>query len=1076
MKNSFHNLVVSLITFCAILLSSSAFSQWNTNTSVNLQIAGLTVGDMQSVSTADGKLWVAYYHQNGGNYDMRAQLFDANGNKLLGADGVLVSNKTSGTATYVFNVCVDLNNNLIIGCQDERSGSMQAVLYKIDQAGAHVWNNNGVILGLGMVPYPAVLSNGETVVTWNDDLSITLKLQKISASGTFVWTNTISILVGSNPTTRGQIIANLNNKFTVVYQKSTGGISTNLYAQMFDNAGSEIYPPLQISNQVTAPYRYYSIAAEGDTTYFGYYCANGNRFNSFLQRINPSGTIPWGMNGSAFNTSTGASDNYQMTTNVTITPGSPYAWSVCSFCDPNQTSYGVYIQKYKKSNGARQFTDQGKNIYPISAQNMIPAGRLQLHGDTPMVLTYDKDYKIYVTRLDPLGNFIWPYNKTEISSTTASLGNAKGRFDFNSIGNNRFAGIWTENRGSADLGYIQGISKGGLFAIDVATQGSVPATITTGNGTLQLTATVFPSYANQLANWSIIPITGDATINSTGLITAISDGTAWAKGSAIQDETVSDSILITISGQIPILADVITLPADNVGWFASSLNGSVDANYYNSTVSFEWGLTTGYGNTINATPALVTGGSAVEVTATLNGLTHSTTYHYRCKAINLAGTSYGQDLTFTTDCQLSGNIGIISGTATVCSSTNGITYSIPAFAEATGYEWTVPQGVDIVSGNNTNTIAVDYSALAISGNILVKATNGICYSNTTEPFAVIVNYPPVSPGNINGISVVCEGDQGIGYSVNPIMEATSYDWTLPTGANIVSGTNTNSIQVNFNAGAISGNLSVYASNNCGEGSPSNPLFINIEPIPSTPLPITGPEQLCTSNDEITFSVPAVSNAYGYVWTVPSSAVILSGANTNVLKVKFPNACNGTISVYAINGNCHGLPSPNKQIDVYPIPPAPVVTAHYDTLISSSAEGNQWYFQGQLIPGATEKTHFAIMIGNYSVIVTLNNCSSEVSNSVFMSPVGIKETETLQIFDIYPNPNQGNFTILLLSEKDKQSTLKLFSLSGKEVMEINMENQIQENEIKVSCMNISSGMYWLVLQNKLQMTVRKVIIQ
>ena len=112
-----------------------ARAQWNTNTSVNIQISGLPTADIESVATTDGKTWIAFYHQNGGNYDMRAQLVDANGYKLLGPDGMLVSNQTSGSATYVFNVCVDAANNLIIGCQDERTGSDQAVVYKVSQAG-----------------------------------------------------------------------------------------------------------------------------------------------------------------------------------------------------------------------------------------------------------------------------------------------------------------------------------------------------------------------------------------------------------------------------------------------------------------------------------------------------------------------------------------------------------------------------------------------------------------------------------------------------------------------------------------------------------------------------------------------------------------------------------------------------------------------------------------------------------------------------------------------------------------------------------------------------------------------------
>ena len=79
-----------------LLCSGLASAQWNTNTSVNMLISGLPTADLQSVPTSDGKTWIAYYHENSGNYDMRAQLIDADGYKLLGADGVLVSNLASG--------------------------------------------------------------------------------------------------------------------------------------------------------------------------------------------------------------------------------------------------------------------------------------------------------------------------------------------------------------------------------------------------------------------------------------------------------------------------------------------------------------------------------------------------------------------------------------------------------------------------------------------------------------------------------------------------------------------------------------------------------------------------------------------------------------------------------------------------------------------------------------------------------------------------------------------------------------------------------------------------------------------
>ena len=76
------------------------------------------------------------------------------GFKLLGADGVLVSDPPSGSATFVFNVCVDASNNLIIANQDMRSSDMQAVLYKISQSGTHLWGSNGIVLGGGLAPLP----------------------------------------------------------------------------------------------------------------------------------------------------------------------------------------------------------------------------------------------------------------------------------------------------------------------------------------------------------------------------------------------------------------------------------------------------------------------------------------------------------------------------------------------------------------------------------------------------------------------------------------------------------------------------------------------------------------------------------------------------------------------------------------------------------------------------------------------------------------------------------------------------------------------------------------------------------
>jgi len=91
-----------------------------------------------------------------------------------------------------------------------------------------------------------------------------------------------------------------------------------------------------------------------------------------------------------------------------------------------------------------------------------------------------------------------------------------------------------------------------------------------------------------------------------------------------------------------------TIPASGIGETETTLNGLVNANNADTSVTFEYGTTTSYGTTIAAVPGAVTGGADTPVSASITGLTPNTLYHFRVKAISLGGTSYGSDMTFAT--------------------------------------------------------------------------------------------------------------------------------------------------------------------------------------------------------------------------------------------------------------------------------------------------------------------------------------------------------------------------------------------------------------------------------------------
>lgn len=79
-------------------------------------------------------------------------------------------------------------------------------------------------------------------------------------------------------------------------------------------------------------------------------------------------------------------------------------------------------------------------------------------------------------------------------------------------------------------------------------------------------------------------------------------------------------------------------------------------------------------------------------------------------------------------------------------------------------------------------------------------------------FSISSPAPPVS-----GPTILCQGQAGVVYSITPVSGAT-YNWTVPTGATIVSGQGTASITVNF--GSSGGQVCVTVNAPCVQPTPS----------------------------------------------------------------------------------------------------------------------------------------------------------------------------------------------------------------------------------------------------------------
>jgi hypothetical protein len=210
---------------------------------------------------------------------------------------------------------------------------------------------------------------------------------------------------------------------------------------------------------------------------------------------------------------------------------------------------------------------------------------------------------------------------------------------------------------------------------------------------------------------------------------------------------------MTFSTQGP--PTVLTTAATNIGGTSATLNGTVNANNDTTDVTFQWGLTTSYGNTVVATPASVFGNTITPVSIGITGLAMGTTYHFRAVGINSIGTVYGNDLMFTTP-----NAPTVVTNAATNISSNTATMN------------------GIVTANGTNTTVAFEWGLTTSYGYFYSATPGTVTGTTAIP--VLANLTGLTPSTTYHFR--CRGIN----SVDTTYGADQVIVTQPAGINEIS--------------------------------------------------------------------------------------------------------------------------------------------------------------------------------------------------------------------------------------------------------------------------------------------------
>ena len=294
------------------------------------------------------------------------------------------------------------------------------------------------------------------------------------------------------------------------------------------------------------------------------------------------------------------------------------------------------------------------------------------------------------------------------------------------------------------------------------------------------------AYGTSSTDWAA----GNFTTSATNL--DYRPGTTAATGADFTDASIAPYVVVN-TGSTPVVS--------NISYCKGAIAAPLTATLTTTGVSLKW-------YTTNTATAVALPGAPTPLTATVGTKTY---YVSQVDASNIESAKVA--LVVTINALPTEVVSVITGTAPAgftsavavgpnVGTTAQYTYSVTPFVDTTlSYLWTVPNGANIVSGQGTNTIIVNYlnvpSGAGAVGNVTIQAVNANGCGTAAKKLAItkalpaapttfkMYNRAAAAPttavtvfgaymGNTTTLTLVAAD----------VVGATSYVWSLPAGVNI----------------------------------------------------------------------------------------------------------------------------------------------------------------------------------------------------------------------------------------------------------------------------------------------------
>lgn len=425
--------------------------------------------------------------------DVYVQHFDAAGNRLWGATGILVCNAVGDRADPV--IVPDGEGGCIVAWDDYRNAGgvpygSDIYAQRVSFLGTPLWATNGVavIVNINDQKFPRMIAgSGSTAfLAWQDLRSDTgdIYVQKLDADGTVLWgAGGIAVCTATDLQLDADIVTDGEGGVIVCWADLRSGFS-DVYAQRVNFLGATAWTADGVAVSATTGIQSNAdmIAHPLGGAMIVWEDQRSTSRDIYAQRVDAAGAAQWTTNGVVVCDVNDVQRNAQITSDGGS--GGIIAWADFRDDGPGQ----IRAQRVDAS-GTRQWVSDGVPVAVTTSTNFEP--QVVSNGIGGAIISWYGYYDmgpgnedVYAQQLDASGSPLWAANGIPVC--TATGGQSAVRMA--GAGSGAAIVVWEDGRSASTAAYAQripfgvasGVGDGATPDAGLVVQANVPNPFSTG--------------------------------------------------------------------------------------------------------------------------------------------------------------------------------------------------------------------------------------------------------------------------------------------------------------------------------------------------------------------------------------------------------------------------------------------------------------------------------------------------------------------------------------------------------------------------------------------------------------------